>query len=1000
MKAGRLAKRSQASSALVITLLGIVLLTILVIGFMQTMSLSLTTAKSYADIQRATLAAQAGLDTAIAQISLATGTNLAFVTGQTNFPSAAAVTVIGAGNLTNLDQMMPLVSGPIAYLTNFGDPGFSNNFSTYASPLVSDNAAQTVDVNVQPYQFIQTTNNVNMYRATWVTMTNTVGSKPSYTRFAYVVLDDTARINPALMTGTGTGMTNSTNWYTGPQDINATYLTNGTDQALAASQLEQLTNSATSNAFAYSDATLGETFSNRTNYEAVKHLFTSSTNPSFDVIPAWYPSGGQPKYNINDLATNPVYGATGMARASNIANIIMSNLTNFYQRDPALTAFGNTNLYVNRLAANIVDYVNPDYPNNVFYNTDYTYSTNTTGISPQGHGIYPILIFEQLFIAGPGAGDGTGTPYKTSKVVTTFWLSCWNPYTTPVQVQSASLHVSSRPGYVLGTAPTNAIPDYTNSLYVISGANGTQVKSLPYTVQPNEFVVLGFGPQTNTITTTGAATSIAPVSLTESLSTNVATGSPVPSTLEQYALNINGQTTAQSGANASFNGPGMSGGLTYFGQGSLSTNSIWIDNAIEVYGSEVADPRWASYFNNVWFSKGSQQDSYANASYWKGASGGGGSRYWDAVFPAPGPRGASGVPLVMSMWANRDNIARSPFSAGSVSTSPNATPDTLGDAYTPSTDSNAAPDVIRNGPMVSIGELGHIFDPASANDALTSVSPRTDDSEFTNNFTTGGARSLRIGRPEENGNLTTNGAAIGAGGALASNWDVVGERAISLLDLFTVNNANTNAAGVTNTITQNMNYGGALGRINPNTASSNVLAAVLSQIQIASDPGMLNSGGTFTGPLVLTNIPSMVNQLMTNRPYSSLSDLYKAMPMFDTNINYYPNPTVSPYYSFNDGNFAENSMDNHGLDPYLIYPATLNVFNRVHQEAFGKLVQHLTVQSRSYRIYVIGQVLDNNQNPHGSIVMEAGVYLQYNPEEPPALPKYTPVIQYVHLLNN
>lgn len=996
MKAGRLAKRNKASSALVITLLAIVLLTILVVGFMQTMSLSLTTAKSYADIQRATLAAQAGLDTAIAQISLATGTNLAFVTGQTNFPSAStAVTVIGEGNLTNLDQMMPLVSGPITYLTNFGYPGFSNNFSTYASPLVADTVAQTVDVNVQPYQFIQTTaaSNTNTYRATWVTMTNMIGNKPSYTRFAYVVLDDTARVNPSLMTGTGIGMTNSTNWYSGPQDINVTLLTNGTTQALSSAQLAKVLSgtNAQGNAFGYSDATLGETFSNRTNYEAVKYLFTSSTNPSFDVIPAWYPSGGQPKYNINDLATNTAYGATGMARASNIANIIMSNLPNFYQRDPALTSFGNTNLYINRLAANIVDYISPDYPNNVFYNTDYTYSTNTSGISPQGHGIYPILIFEQLYIAGPGAGDGTGTKYTTSKVVTTFWLSCWNPYTTPVQVQSASLHVSSRPGYVLGTGPTNSIPDYTNSLYVISGANGTQVKSLPYTVQPNEFVVLGFGPQTNTITTTGASTATAPVSLSETNNIS-ANGSTAPSTLEQYALNINGQTTAQSGANASFNGVGMSGGLTYIGQNSLSTNSIWIDDAIEVFGTEVADPRWASYFNTVWFSKGSQTDSYANSSYWKGASGQGGSRYWDAVFPAPGPSGASGVPQVVSLWANRDNIARSPANAGSVSTSQNTTPDTLPDRYN-SNDSNSAPNVIRNGPMVSIGELGHIFDPASANDALTSLSPRTDDSGFTNNFTTGGARSLRIGRPEENGNLTTNGAAIGSGGAVASTWDTNGLRAIDLLDLFTVNNANTNSAG-TNSIAQSMNNGGALGRINVNTASSNVLAAVLSGIQITSDPGMTNSSGTLlnqNGPVVLTNVPAMVNQLMTNRPYSSLSDLYKAMPMFDTNINYYPNPTVTPYLAYNDGGFAGT-----GNDPYLIYPSTLNVFNRVHQEAFGKLVQHLTVQSRSYRVYVIGQVLDNNQNPHGSIVMEAGIYLQYNAAEA----KYNPVIQYVRLLNN
>ena len=454
--------------------------------------------------------------------------------------------------------------------------------------------------------------------------------------------------------------------------------------------------------------------------------------------------------------------------------------------------------------------------------------------------------------------------------------------------------------------------------------------------------------------------------------------------LEQFALNINGQTVAQTGAQSA-NAPKntnptySSGGLGYAGHDPLGSGtglSVWADNLLTYFGLEVADPRFMSYNDYVWVSHPSQTDVFVGDSFWKGVSLGTGSRTWSYLFPSTSVL-TNGYPI--STWANRDNIARAPAKIGSIPSTNQTTPDALADEYS-SNDSNAAPDVIRNGPMVSIGELGHVFDPANANDALTDVAVRTDSGGFTNAYSFGGGRSLRIGAPEYTGALTNYYAAPALAG-----WNVNGERAISLLDLFTVNSANTNASG-TNSIAQSLNNGGALGRININTASTSVLAALLSGIQITSDPTMTNSSGTFISPAALNNVTSMVNQMVANRPYSSLSDLYKITPMFDTNVNYAPNLPILPGQNVSDGN---------GVTPFT-YPVTLNVFNRVHQEAFGKLVQHLTVQSRSYRVFVIGQVLDSNQNPHGSIAMEAGIYLQYNPNSTP--PKYVPTIQYLRIL--
>lgn len=907
-------KRRKASSALVIVLLGIVLLTIIAFAFMQTMSIALTTSKSYADIERATLAAQGGLDTAIAQIAVATGTNLAFVTGQTSYPTADyPFTVIGAQNLTNQDQMMPLVSGPFQFLTNFNDPGFSNNFQTYLSGRTSPSATSNVDVNT-PYQFIQVTDNTNYYRASWVTMTNSVGTHTNYARYAYVVLDDSARVNPMLMTGAGgttNGFVNATNWYGGPQDIT---LTNSSAQLLTPGQEQQImtaTNAAT-NSFTYSDATLGETFASRTDYEAVKHLFTSQTNASFDVIPGWLPDGGKPKYNINDLATNSVYGGTASARALNIATIISRNLPSFYQRDTALSGTNQT-LYVQRVAANIADYINQDGA--------FQAANNPAQVFPQGKGVFPISIAEQ--ITALSGGESTAA-HSSATVSSTFWLNCWNPFTTPVTITSATLQVSNLPAYSLGGSSPVTTPNYNEPLALVSDSEGKQ--SSPaisgLVVGPNEYVVLGFKAVTETIS--GRSTTDGPT-------TSVTTFPPCT----QYSLTVNGQIVAQS----QNMGDGLEASSVEVPES--PTNTWWITD-FSNNGSGVADPRFLVYYATIWNAE--DENKYTDTPY-KGrsnfGSGGPGSRNWEPL----------------NSWVVRDNLARN-STPGKAATGTSQLPDAIVSTYSVS-DASAAPCVIRNGPMVSIGELGHVADPAYAADDLSTSNtclpnvalPYSGDAgnplyKYYSPLQVGGARSLRIGRPE------STGATNASGSPTSFTWDKDGERGIDLVDLFTVNNTN-------------LATGGVMGRINPNTASTNVIAALLSGIKIDSDTGM---GGTAT----LTNLPGLAEQMVTNRPYSSLSDLYKFMPNLDAMTN----------YALNSTNFSTNAS------------GYLDVVNRVHQEAFGKLIQHLTVQSRAYRIYVIGQVLDNFQNPRGSVAMEAGVNLQYDATDA----RYVPVLQYVRLL--
>ena len=222
--------------------------------------------------------------------------------------------------------------------------------------------------------------------------------------------------------------------------------------------------------------------------------------------------------------------------------------------------------------------------------------------------------------------------------------------------------------------------------------------------------------------------------------------------------------------------------------------------------------------------------------------------------------------------------------------------------------------------MRSIGELGHIFDPAQAADDLSA--PNSSEPPV-NDKISGGGRTLRIGQPEFRSSST-------------HTWDSSGRRAIELLDLFTVNQTNARSGG----------YPAAPGRINPNTAASEVLAAILSSIKLTSDAG--------TPQASLANLAVVTAELVSNRPYSSLSDLHKAMQSFADGENY------SPAFAVSVGGGTTN----------------LAAADRVREEAFGKLVQHLTVQSRTYRIIAVGESFDAAGKSRGRATIEAIVFLQ------------------------
>ena len=106
--------------------------------------------------------------------------------------------------------------------------------------------------------------------------------------------------------------------YGGPSDIS---LTNASAPILTPA--EQLGILAASNRLLTPDS-LAQAFAAKTNYDRVKHLLTLQTNATYDVVPAAFSDGGRPKYNINELATNPFeWRDRGNSRQPDLGNHLL-----------------------------------------------------------------------------------------------------------------------------------------------------------------------------------------------------------------------------------------------------------------------------------------------------------------------------------------------------------------------------------------------------------------------------------------------------------------------------------------------------------------------------------------------------------------------------------------------------------------------------------------------------------------------------------------------------
>jgi Tfp pilus assembly protein PilX len=867
-------KKNSSGSVLILLLVFIALLSLLFFIFTQTLCIEKRTSISLAFSYQASEAAESGLAAAIAKLSLTTSNNPNFLVGMTNIPFFGnPVVMIGATNLTNSEQLTLLICG-----------------DTNSSPSVDLNKNHSIAA-------------TGSYNGPWVVMTNAEGHPSA--RYAYVILDEQARLTPSLHNGLP--RTDPINWDHGPEVLSLTLSNNlllSPEEASAAHDLAA--NVSTLEGFE-------PAFASDKEYNAKKIFLTPTSVSLPDLIPATLPEGGQPKYNLNDLVTNSLYGTTATERAYYLAAIIDNNLPHFKERDPSLKNSPTPDQlhYLNRLAACIVDYISPQNP-----------PTLVNGGEPAGQSLTPLVT---------QTAERCRVLERTSNSVTIenqYFVQLWNPYTTTIPGGGvATFSVQNRQRLVFGTAPATPFQDYT------------QQSVMGFPLHPNESGVIAFPTVTQTWTApTNALTSEFPHWQ------KGPEGNAIPTQHQPFTFFWNGALVTMSRRPPV--APGLTqGGLEHDAQSLTNSLNCWQCNFIPTEKDEsgnfrfVGDPR-ENYLSNYLWKSYSSTTSYLENTRWKGA-----------MSDASPERLFSPA----TSWIRRDFVPMNPVS-GNKPSSLAITPDQITSPYNEARDAMMAPLVLRKGPMNSIVELGNVNDPAQADDLGTAPNAGSSDDK-SSIYASGGGRTLRIGAPE------------------FSYWDVPGKRAIELLDLFTVATTNNSLAAISYSEKEIRPTMWRKGLINVNTAPHEVLTALFNGITPTSDQRFTSS------TITVTTAEALASLLEEHRPYEKLSDLEILTPLLANATTYTPSLSI---------NIAGEAAPLAG------------VFDRAREEGFGKMISLCSVQSRAFRVYILGQALTTRGKPTGEALLEASIVLEpsknqqasdFSSHESSSTPSLFPIVQ-------
>jgi hypothetical protein len=751
--------------------------------------------------------------------------------------------------------------------------------STAGDPWQERKAASAAEMNtahglIQQRSTITSGDKAKHYRVPWENLetmqaTNTTKSG----RYAYLILDEQARLNPRYHKGTDRGLLPD-QW---TEDTSTVSLYTGSPALLTNTEKIGIGNITQS---LITPFTIGQGVLTQERVNQTKHLLSSHKAKGEEIIPYGYPDAGKPRYNINELATNVTYGASDILRAENIARIIDLNLPQFKSRDPSLPTTNQIN-YLNRLAASIVDYIDTD-----------TVCTTANNGEPAGRDLFPLVT------AVAENYQRTGLTPRISTFRNRAYVQLWNPYTIDVQ-GDAQLVLRNRMRVTFGNGIIDWFEDY-------------QPTSVSVTIRPNELVVVEFENKTQSFTSPSDAVPPDP-----SFAANSPTNSADETTHTYFEFYWNNQLVDMS-RRAPVVAPGSANaGMPRNSKTFNSGANTWQCSFIPTQSGSmpwrfVGDPR-ASYLSNYDWATISNDASYSSNTRWKGVQMESSPRYQNFEL----------------RWRDRDYVRVNPISGvapGTVNTTPTAV-SSLYDGFA-ATEKKNSPFYIRNGPMRSIGELGNIFDPAQVADDGTAPNGGSPSSPYV----AGGGRTLRIGQPE------------------FSYWDLEGKRAVQLLDLFTTSKSGT---------TDPLGYPQQYGQINVNTASKEVIETLFYNLKPTSDEGVI------TGVISQEKAQVLADRLIKIRniaPFKRLSDVFISRET----------PSGK--------NLLQELMQETYYTPILPASDTLSnrlqLMDRAREESITKIIPLLTTTSRAFRVYIIGQALNNLGKPISTVRIEGMLELE------------------------
>jgi hypothetical protein len=920
--------RKQKASSLVTTLLVLVVLSTIVIAFLQSMSIERMTARSLSNKVASELASR-GAVSQISQLILTASTNDDFIVVRNGNFDFIGLASSGTGTnstvqymplfsvATNGTQNSPKLTNMVGVLPEAADFLTSGDFATFKGCSPSGGDVQV----------------------SWIYSANSQNEITS--RYAYYATDLHSRID-AKVSGNNTPSTPHQRSSNSPNDL-ALYSifdpqnTNGIEQASEAIiKMRPALLTA---------ASMNQVVSNNLVTNLLNVTFGLRSDSERDLIPLGmnYTDEGLPKTNINSFVTSKDYNG--------LANYISRQLPLFAQTNRA-GGTSDPETYLKNLAANIIDYADID--------TDPV----SDGATVRGVDSYPWITthyiqFHWRRVDSSGQPNPSSTPLTPDQSAANFWYAKNGTWHARVDVTSyvQAWNLSSKPitNGVLSIQdlynPDGANSDskLLNKYSVYAAGNETPVayEGMPAILNPgkevnfstntlpaNGFQIFGFAPNSYECDT-GIATSFP--------RPNLSSGSPMrfgernQSSVTDHSTGLyrilwNGLLVDQPG--------NLFGNRIERRSGTLDRETSgdgpgWRGIVIGLrYDRGFPNPPGESVFNlgdprgNFYIRKELAANDYDGNSSW------GGRHYATNLLHPTSGTAWIGAETLVSAWPDGghnttpgDSVYRLNPNTGSVAqrdrnqrlpSDPNLIAAPL--------EINKAPTRISDaGSYTNILELGNVYDPVQWRPDWVSKNSSDPLEPADRNSMTNSWQTLhKIGLVPDNRYVVPGSLRIGRAEHLQFNSN--GLRSAQFLDIFATDDD-------PRILTQ--------GLLNINTASVDAIRALIAGIQLTSDPLVTFANGTNAPQLGFPEVDAtngsigtlFAETVISNRPFlsrSALGWITNANGGFFGNADQYPTTKTRPAL-WNDS---------------------------VREELFGRIFPLVTVRSRCFQVNVIGQTLD------------------------------------------